>query len=424
MSEQEKLVRLISIYRRVQRRMATIKKCDNGAYLIRVFCGYDLQGKQIEKSMTWKPDPDMTPRQIEKELQRQATLFEDRVKSGLFVDGNVRFADFAEKWLSLHENNLAPKTLKRYNDILNRAFAAIGHIRLEKLQALHLQEFYKNLAEDGVNKNTGGGLSENSILYHHRVISVILGSAYKQGYVVRDVSELVVPPKVKQKEIVYLDEVQAITLLNALETAPLKWRTALTLLLYTGMRRGELIGLEWGDIDFQNGLIHVKRTVQYINGARYEYVDESGTCHKGKLIEKEPKTKSSKRVISVDDNVLGLLHSYRFWWLEQKLKNGDRWIETDKIFIRENGGVMHPDSITDFTKKFVKQHNLPNFTPHSLRHTNISLMIANGVDIKTVSSRAGHSNITTTGNIYTHQIQSANAKAAEKIGDILTQKYA
>jgi len=148
-------------------------------------------------------------------------------------------------------------------------------------------------------------------------------------------------------------------------------------------------------------------------------LDENGVLHKGQIIEKEPKAKSSARSIAVDEGVITLLREYRAWWIEQRFLNGHRWIDTNKLFTKENGGIMHPDSITDFTKKFIKANNLPYFTPHSLRHTNISLMIAAGVDIKTVSSRAGHANITTTGNIYTHQIQSANAKAAEKIGNIL-----
>jgi hypothetical protein len=149
-------------------------------------------------------------------------------------------------------------------------------------------------------------------------------------------------------------------------------------------------------------------------------VDAKGTHHKGRLIEKEPKTQSSIRCISVDSGVIGLLVEYEKWWMEQRTLNGDRWVETDKLFIKEDGGVMHPDSITDFTSKFREANDLPHFSPHSLRHTNISLMIAAGVDIKTVSSRAGHANVTTTGNIYTHQIQSANARAAEKLGDILS----
>lgn len=222
----------------------------------------------------------------------------------------------------------------------------------------------------------------------------------------------------KSKDIVYLDEQDAKNLCVALSTAPTKWKTALLLLLYTGMRRGELCGLEWSDIDFKNSTISIKRTIQYVVAPKYQHTDEKGILHKGRLIEKEPKTKSSVRVIAVDNGVIFLLTDYRHWWTRQKLLNGDRWVDTNKLFIKENGGVMHPDSITDFCRKFARAYGLPFFTPHSLRHSNISLLISHGVDIKTVSTRAGHSNVTTTGNIYTHQIQSANARAAEKLGDI------
>jgi integrase len=251
---------------------------------------------------------------------------------------------------------------------------------------------------------------------------VILGEAYKQDYTLRDVSTLATPPKAKQKEVAYLDESDALKFCNALLSAPVKWRTALLLLLYTGIRRGELVGLEWSDIDFKGNTISIRRTVQYITGDKYKYIDGNGTHRKGQIIEKEPKTKSSMRVIAVDEGVTALLSNYRRWWLEQKILNGDRWISTNKLFIKENGGIMHPDSITQYTDKFIAYHDLPHITPHSLRHTNISLMIAAGVDIKTVSARAGHANVTTTGNIYTHQIQSANARAAEKISNIFNPR--
>ena len=390
----------------------------NGSFEIKVSLGYDTRGRQIKKYMTWKPTPGMTEKQIQKELERQSILFEERCRSGLFTDGNIRFADFARQWLTINENNLAPATFIRYQSLLARINAAIGHIKLCKLQSQHLQEFYKNLAENGINKRNGKTLSTKTIVHHHRVIGVIMKEAYKQGYVLRNVATLATPPKVKQKEIAYLDEQDAIKLYNALSDAPIKWRTALLLLLYTGMRRGELVGLEWPDIDFEGKVMSIRRTVQYAVSPKYEYTDADGVKHKGRIIEKEPKTKSSSRTIVVDDGVIDLLREYRKWWLQQKLFNGDRWIQTEKLFIAENGGVMHPDSVTDFVYKFTKRNNLPFFTPHSLRHTNISLMIAAGVDIKTVSCRAGHSNISTTGNIYAHQIQSANARAAEKIGNI------
>ena len=283
----------------------------NGAYQIRVSLGYDMMGKQIVKTMSWKPTPGMTKKQTEKELERQKVLFEEKCQSGLVTDGSIRFADYATQWMGINENNLAPKTIARYYSLLERINAAIGHIKLSELRAHHLQEFYKNLGENGINKKTGKGLSNKTILHHHRLISVISGEAYKQGYIVRDISTLVTSPKIKKKEVSYLDEPDALKLCEALMSAPMKWKTALLLLLYTGLRRGELVGLEWSDIDFTDKTITIRRTVQYVTGKKYEYVDENGVLHKGKLIQKEPKTESSSRCIAVDEGEIDLLSQYK-----------------------------------------------------------------------------------------------------------------
>ena len=400
--------------------MATIRKRGN-TYQIRVSLGYDMHGEQITKAMTWKPPNEMTPKQAEKEVKRQAALFEDNAKNGLTADSNIRFAAFAASWLEINENNLAPKTYARYQSLLVRINTAMGHIKLSELRPLHLQAFCKNLGERGINKRTGEALSPQTILHHHRLISAILGEAHKQGYTVRDVSKLVTPPKIKKKEVSYLDERDVLKLCDSLLNAPIKWRTALMLLLYVGLRRGELVGLQWRDIDFTGKTIIIRRTVQYVAGKKYEHVDAKGVQRKGRIIEKPPKNESSARSISIDEGEIILLNDYRKWWLEQRLINGDRWIETDMLFVQESGGVMHPDSVTGYCAKFLEKNNLPYFTPHSLRHSNISLMIAQGVDIKTVSTRAGHARVTTTGDIYAHQIKSANAKAAEKIGNILNK---
>lgn len=135
--------------------MATIKKhiAKNGkvTYYIRAFDGYDGNGEQIVRSMTWKPPENMTAKQIEKELQRQVIMFEESVKKGTCFDSNTRFEEYANEWL---ENNkpptLAPKTYIRYKSLLKNINTAIGEIKLVKLQSHHLQEFYNNLRENGI----------------------------------------------------------------------------------------------------------------------------------------------------------------------------------------------------------------------------------------------------------------------------------
>lgn len=225
-----------------------------------------MDGKQIEKVMTWKPTKNMSERQIEKELERQKVLFDEKVKKGLYLDGSTKFCDYAERWL---ENNkppqLAPKTYDVYKYLLVNINKAIGHIKLEKLQPRHLQQFYNQLSQDGMNKRTGGGFSQKTILHYHRLISSILGQATRDRIIPFNVADrdYIKAPRVERKEAVYLDDEQAREVVSLLLDEPVKWKTALLLLIFTGMRRGELMGLEWKDIDFDNNLIHIRRASQY-----------------------------------------------------------------------------------------------------------------------------------------------------------------
>lgn len=124
------------------------------SYSIRVSCGYDMAGRQIIKSMTWKPQPDMTDAQAEKEAQRQAVLFEEKCRTGQVLQGNVRFADFAEIWLRDYAaKQVRPTTFDRYKAMLPRINAAIGHIRLDRLQPHRLMQFYSNLEEAGIRED-------------------------------------------------------------------------------------------------------------------------------------------------------------------------------------------------------------------------------------------------------------------------------
>jgi integrase len=134
-------------------KMATIEKRGN-SFLISVSAGYNSQGKQVRRTMTWKPDQDLTPKQVKKELERQTVLFEDKVKTGRIIDSSISFADFTDKWLSEYaEKQLAPKTIARYRSLLERVKPAIGHIRLDRLQPHHLLEFYNSLAEKGIRED-------------------------------------------------------------------------------------------------------------------------------------------------------------------------------------------------------------------------------------------------------------------------------
>ncbi|HNX15628.1 MAG TPA: tyrosine-type recombinase/integrase [Oscillospiraceae bacterium] len=455
--------------------MASVEKRGE-SYRIVVFDGYYPNGKQRTRKKTVKLDPNLTQKKITDELERQKVLFEEQVKKGQYYSSDMRFSEYAEIWIKNYgERQLAPKTLERYKALLVRINDAIGNIPLVKLQPHNINEFIMNLEEgkredtkfiavvdlkelskihgmtrvklaeqsgvtestiyaafrgQGVRKETaiaicktlkikikdtfvekGGNvkLAPRTVLHYFRLISTILNAAVKDDQIIdSNPADRTRPPHSVRKEAEYLDDIQSIHLLELLEEEPIKYTTAIILLLFLGLRRGELLGLEWSDINFSNRKVSIHCTSQYIAG-------------KG-IITKEPKTSSSVRTIKLSNICFDQLQTYRVWQDEQRLSFGNQWHETNRLFTTWNGLPMHPDSLSGWFKDFIKRSGLPNIHLHSLRHTNATLMIASGIDIRTVSRRLGHAQTSTTMNIYTHAIQSADAKAADKLEDMLSPK--
>ena len=386
--------------------MANVRKRGN-SYQIRQFVGIGVDGRRIERVMAWTPSPDMTPKQIEKELERQKVLFQEQIKNGVCPDSNIRFCDFASRWFEEYAKvKLAIKTYARYEIYLERINQAIGHIKLKDLNPLHLNKFYRNLEEMGVNKKTKGYLAPKTVRDHHMVISSILSTAVKWGLLDKNVATRADPPSVPHREISYLNEAETKDMLLALNKEPIQYRLMIILLIYSGIRRGELCGLEWKDFDFENRRMKIVRSSQYVG-------------HKS-IVEKCPKTHAGVRGLSIGPMVCQLLREYKVWQMEQRLKVGDQWNESDRLFTQWNGLPIHPDTVTDWFKKFIKRNNFPHVTLHSLRHTNATLMISEGIDVATVSKRLGHASKAITLDVYVHALKSKDAEAADKLDNILS----
>lgn len=385
--------------------MATVTKRGN-AYQIRVSCGYNAAGKHIMRSHTWKPEPGMTAKQTEKELQRQMVAFENKVKQGYAAENRLTFEKYAEYVMQLKETKgKKHRTLDRYAEMLQRINPAIGYMKIEDIRPGHLNDFYAQLAKPGQNKKTGGRLSNKTILEHHRLISTILAQAEKEMLIPYNPASRAEPPQPQKKEVTYFQPDEIIAIRDALESEPIKWRTATHLLLITGCRRGEIMGLKWAKVDFENNRIHIDNNLQY-------------TAARG-LYEETPKTAASVRNIKLPAETMQLLWQYRSWQARQQLASGDRWTYTDYVFTQENGKPMHPDSLTDWLGKFSKRHDLPHINPHAFRHTMASILYFNGMDSVTISKRLGHAKVSTTADIYAHIIQEADERAAECIGDVV-----
>ena len=158
--------------------MASIEKRGN-SYRIKVSCGYKVDGKQVTQRMTWTPDPDMTPKQIEKELQRQVVLFEEECKHGQIVSA-VKFEGFAEEWFEDYAKlNLKSTTYTRQRQLTKRVYKAIGHLRLDKITTREIQKFINSLAKEGVNEHTGKPLSRKTMVHYLSFISTILDYAIR-----------------------------------------------------------------------------------------------------------------------------------------------------------------------------------------------------------------------------------------------------
>lgn len=395
------------------------------AYRIKVSLGYDETYKQITKSMTFKPKPGMTERQIKAELNRQAVLFEEktkqayaehlrRVEMGLDDDTSltarrVRFEPLAEEWIELMEttHEMKPATIIRIKTMRERTYKAIGNIYVDVLNYRQIQKFITSLAKKGVNKHTGGGLSQKTQKHYVTFISDVLSYARTCGLITDNPCTKVKTVKTgeKEKEIYSLEELK--TLLNLInEKADLQHRVMFNLLAYCGMRRGELMGLEFKDIDFENNTLEIVRTSNYQNGDTGIYTST-------------PKTKSSIRELYLQPELVKLIKEWQQEQQQTAEKCGDLWAYSDRLFINWCGEPMRPYYPYKWLKDFCEKEHVPFKGLHSFRHTVATQSIVNGADVSTVSAILGHSTVSTTLNIYTHAVRKAKAKAANLMAGLI-----
>lgn len=277
--------------------MATIRKRSEGTYQIRVSCGYGVDGKQRNQFKSYKPEPGMTPKQIEKELTHQAVLFEEECKRGQITSA-VKFEKFAEQWFEEYAKvNLRPTSYARMKQLTKRVYPAIGHKRLDKITARDIQKFVTDMLVNGKNMNTGKPLSRKTAMHHLSFISDVFSYAIRMGMLTDNPCRRVYVPKQEQdeKQIYTIDEVKK--LYENLRGEPMKYQVYLLLAIYSGYRRSEMLGLEWKDIDFENNIIHVRQTSQY-------------TAEKG-IYTDTTKTRKSKRVSKMPVSIMNLLRQFK-----------------------------------------------------------------------------------------------------------------
>ena len=379
------------------------------SYSIRVFRGRGADGKQLKPyTATFEVQPTWTEKSAKKKAEAFAATFEKQCKDGTATDTRLTFREYAEYVISLKEQRgVKHSAIVRYKELTGRIYPAIGHIKLKDLRTDHLNTLYTKLSKDGQNKR-GGKLSAKTILEHHRLISTVLTQAEKEALVPFNVAGRAMLPKVEKKEVNFFQPEEVAAIRDALEAEPMKWKTLVHLLLITGARRGEVLGLKWRTVDFDRNQIHICNNVLY--------APDRG------IYEDTPKTATSDRFVTLPAETMQLLKQYKAWQAEERLRFGGYYEDKGFLFAQDNGNAMHPDSVTDWLTKFSKRHNLRHINAHAFRHTMASMLYFNGVDSVSISKRLGHAQVSTTANIYAHVMQEADQRNADILADVFLKK--
>lgn len=459
--------------------MATITKrmTKSGvSYRIQVKMKDKGSGKINVHSTTRKPPAGLSTKQIEREVIVFADKYENDLKMSLTssdaqgISPDTLMSDYAHWWLERRKDEISASYYSNCTVAIKDIVENIGGYRLRELNPTIIQRFYdkldkkektvtvvtakselrdvmkkKNMGyvqlteQEGFNsatlcsalagktisieyaqrladrlgcnvhsifsvKQTKEPYAYETIHKTKRTLRAILSTAKKQRIIADNYAsaDYISFPKRPAQEIDYMTDDDAKKFYAAADAcSDIRCKTAAMTLLLTGMRRGELCGLEWSDIDFSEATITIARSVTTVSGFG--------------VVEKEPKTERSKRVIAISDKLISVLTEYKQWYDAYQTDMGDRWQGTGRLFVAEEGKRLYPGTIDNWVHKICDEAGLPHRTVHSLRHTNITMLLAAGVPLVTVSGRAGHARTSTTTDIYSHFLKSSDKTAAEKL---------
>lgn len=381
--------------------MATVEENrKNGrivSYSFTACLGRDEKGKQIRRYTTWKLPKGIGQAKAPKEAQKQAALWEQGLKEeaqhkptpveSMAVERADDFVEFIEKvWfpLQVSGNNRKAKTVQFYDATTKIIKAYFSGCVLQSISSMEIEKYLVYLRTE-YKSRYGKPLKAKSIHHHYGTLNLIFGYAEQREIINKNPMAKVKAPKKERKAVDALTQEQTKVFLKAISSCSIDFRCMLYLLITTGIRRGECIGLKWKDIDSQNTTLSIERSVSY--------TPKSG------LVVSTPKTANSIRTIPLIPSVLDLLQEY-----QRQIKEQHSDADLSEAFIFSRVEDLYtprtPDSLTRHMKRFMTKNGLPDFSPHDLRHSCATLLLSNGADIKSVQSILGHADASTTLNYY------------------------
>jgi len=332
-----------------------------------------------------------------KEVQEKLKVALRELEQGTLVTGPQQtVAQYLHEWLMVHKQVIRPRSYERYEAIIRlHLVPKLGKLSLQKLTGQHLQRLYTEKLESGLSSTTVSAI--------HSMLHTAMDDAIKLGILTRNVCEAVSPPRKVHKEMKPLHPEQVRQLLEAAKGHP---QEALFILaLATGMRRGELLGLKWLDINFERSMLQVQRALTRM---------PTGLGYK----ETEPKTRKSRRSIVLTAFAVEALKKHQARQLEMKKAAGEAWEEHDYVFCTTTGKHLHPGhDVLEQLKKLLKKAGLPDVRFHDLRHSTATLLLSKGVHPKVVQEILGHSEISMTLDTYSHVLPTMQKAAMEGLND-------
>lgn len=389
--------------------MASIEKRGDRSWRLVVSGGFDASGKRIKYTRTIRIDDEdilRSKRRLREYLEAELVRFRAEIEAQTWRrPERVFFKDFVREWEEKYaREHLAPGTLEAYRlHLKNHILPVFGELEIGKIRPFHIVSLMSDLKA----KN----LAPGTVAYIYRVLRNVMSRAAEWGFVTENPAASVKRPKgetVRTMDVYSEEEVQA--LFKAAEKEAPHWRMFLTLALAAGLRRGELLALEWRHVDLEAGTIRIEQSL-----SRGE---------KGRPLLKPPKSRTSVRSVSVPPSVVHDLRAYRKHWLEERLRVGDLWEEYEHEFLFHNGygRPFYPTTADTWWRRFTRRAGVRYVRLHDLRHTAATLLIAQGVHARIIAERLGHADIRTTMTVYGHVLREADQSAAAKIDHLFKMK--
>ena len=327
--------------------------------------------------------------------------FQTELDAGRTVQSSrMTVAQYLHEWLDNVKADLRQATWDAYANDVRKIVGKVGGVKLQDLTPLQIEGMYAELGVDG--GRYGRPLSAKSIRNVHTVLRRALADAERLKLIVSNPARAARPPRAERKELETWSAGELGHLLEAVGSDRLA--AAYVLLATTGMRRGEVLGLRWSDLNLRAGNLQVEQTL---------------TAPNKHLLIGPPKTSKSRRRIALDPRSIEALKAHKRTQAAEQLKAGEWWSnDAELVFTREDGTPMHPDRFTRAFKRHVAAAGLPELKgPHALRHTWATLALQSGIHPKVVSDRLGHSTIAITLDTYSHVVPGLDEDAANTIAD-------